>query len=59
MKLRLSFTLTFERAKTDVEHEDAPQVDEKGAAILERAETAPIGFVVPGYRSDPFEERRT
>jgi hypothetical protein len=57
VKLRLSLTLTFERARPDTE--GAPEVDTTGAAILERAEPAPIGFVVPEYRSDPFEERRT
>lgn len=58
MKLRLALTLSFERARPTAETEDAPQVDEKGAAILERAEPAPIGFTIPEYRSDPFEERR-
>lgn len=56
MKLRLSLTLTFERARPDTE--GAPEVDTTGAAILERADPTPIGFV-PEYRSDPFEERRT
>lgn len=58
MKVRLALTLSFERARRDVDTEDAPQVDEKGAAILERADPAPLGFTIPEYRSDPFEERR-
>lgn len=58
MKLRLALTLSFERASAADSGDDAPQVDEKGAAILERAEPAPIGFIIPEYRSDPFEERR-
>lgn len=58
MKLRLALTLSFERAPRDVATEDAPQVDEKSSAILERADAAPIGFTIPEYRSDPFEERR-
>lgn len=58
MRLRLALTLTFDRERPEVEHEDAPRVDEKGAAILERADPAPIGFTIPEYRSDPFEERR-
>ena len=57
MRLRLALTLSFERARRD-DAEDAPQVDEKGSAILERADPAPIGFTIPEYRSDPFEERR-
>lgn len=57
MRLRLSLTLSFERGRRGEESEDAPQVDEKGAAILERAEPAPIGFVMPEQHSDPFEDR--
>lgn len=58
MKLRLSLTFTLERTRPTVEQEGALEVDTTGAALLERAEPAPIGFVVPEYRSDPFEERR-
>lgn len=56
MRVRLALTLSFERARTGTE--DAPQVDEKGAAILDRAEAAPVGFALPTYRSDPFEDGR-
>lgn len=58
MRLRISLTLSFERTSRGDGSDDAPQVNEKGSAILERAEPAPIGFVMPEQYSDPFEDRR-
>lgn len=48
MRLRLSLTLTVERAEPDSRRDEAPQVDEKSAAPIEGADPAPVGFAIPG-----------
>ncbi|RKT33652.1 hypothetical protein DEU34_2255 [Microbacterium sp. AG1240] len=58
MKLRLSLTVSLTRDTPTVESEEAPSVDEKGSALIEKAEPQGVGFAIDPYRSDPFEERR-